>query len=154
MVPVRRAQKATKGARKRRESRTKKCGAESSDPNRHSQPRLPGSVVGEASMRQLFAAHKITKVSSCELPAMSSERTLSLYSSLVAHSSLLELFRRHQRMRNGVHRQRNAILNSDLAHQLGDVRLHRALFDSQLRANFFVGAAGHQHFQNFLLAVG
>jgi len=23
----------------------KKCGAESSDPNRHSQPRLPGSVV-------------------------------------------------------------------------------------------------------------
>ena|ERR1022692_1405668 len=30
----------------------KKIGAESSDPNRHSQPRLPGSVVGDASMRQ------------------------------------------------------------------------------------------------------
>jgi hypothetical protein len=29
----------------------KKCGAENGDPNRHSQPRLPGSVVGEASMR-------------------------------------------------------------------------------------------------------
>jgi len=26
-------------------SPAKKCGAESSDPNRHSQPRLPGSVV-------------------------------------------------------------------------------------------------------------
>src|SRR5271165_3437742 len=31
--------------------RAKKCGAESSDPNRHSQPRLPGSVVGDPSMR-------------------------------------------------------------------------------------------------------
>jgi hypothetical protein len=41
----------------------KKCGAESSDPNRHSQPRLPGSVVGEASMRQRAACDKITKVS-------------------------------------------------------------------------------------------
>jgi len=27
------------------EGKAKKCGAESSDPNRHSQPRLPGSVV-------------------------------------------------------------------------------------------------------------
>ena len=43
--------------------RTKKCGAESSDPNRHSQPRLPGSVVGEASMRQSLNPAKITKVS-------------------------------------------------------------------------------------------
>src|SRR5580658_6311382 len=34
-----------------RASRDKKIGAESSDPNRHSQPRLPGSVVGDASMR-------------------------------------------------------------------------------------------------------
>ena len=42
---------------------SKKCGAESSDPNRHSQPRLPGSVVGEASMRQRAAGGKITKVS-------------------------------------------------------------------------------------------
>jgi len=31
----------------------KKIGAESSDPNRYSQPRLPGSVVGDASMRQV-----------------------------------------------------------------------------------------------------
>ena len=49
----------------RRESglETKKCGAESSDPNRHSQPRLPGSVVGEASMREVGGSAKITKVS-------------------------------------------------------------------------------------------
>ncbi len=41
----------------------KKCGVESSDPNRHSQPRLPGSVVGEASMGQAREPRKITKVS-------------------------------------------------------------------------------------------
>src|SRR2546423_15069154 len=40
----------------------KKIGAESSDPNRHSQPRLPGSVVGEASMRPPQNSDKITKV--------------------------------------------------------------------------------------------
>ena len=45
----------------------KKCGAESSDPNRHSQPRLPGSVVGEASMRCLGISNKITKVSELKL---------------------------------------------------------------------------------------
>jgi hypothetical protein len=42
---------------------TKKIGAESSDPNRHSQPRLPGSVVGDASMRRAGFADKITEVS-------------------------------------------------------------------------------------------
>jgi len=47
---------------KKKEWRTKKCGAESSDPNRHSQPRLPGSVVGEASMRRWQNCNKITKV--------------------------------------------------------------------------------------------
>jgi hypothetical protein len=40
----------------------KKIGAESSDPNRHSQPRLPGSVVGEASMLRARFPYKITKV--------------------------------------------------------------------------------------------
>ena len=47
--------------------RTKKCGAESSDPNRHSQPRLPGSVVGEASIRHPLNSAKITKVSAPKL---------------------------------------------------------------------------------------
>jgi hypothetical protein len=40
----------------------KKIGAESSDPNRHSQPRLPGSVVGEVSMPGLRFCCKITEV--------------------------------------------------------------------------------------------
>jgi hypothetical protein len=40
----------------------KKIGAESSDPNRHSQPRLPGSVVGSASMPRTRFPNKITEV--------------------------------------------------------------------------------------------
>jgi hypothetical protein len=40
----------------------KKCGAEIGDPNLRLQPRLPGSVVGEASMRQVEKADKITRV--------------------------------------------------------------------------------------------
>jgi len=40
----------------------KKIGAESSDPNRRSQPRLPGSVVGEPSMRSIRSPYKITEV--------------------------------------------------------------------------------------------
>jgi hypothetical protein len=39
----------------------KKIGAESGDPNLHSQPRLPGSVVGEESMVSRGKADKITK---------------------------------------------------------------------------------------------
>ncbi len=41
---------------------TKKCGAECGDPNLRFQPRLPGSVVGEASMGQVGKADKITEV--------------------------------------------------------------------------------------------
>jgi len=42
--------------------KTKKIGADSGDPNLHSQPRLPGSVVGEVSMGYVQEADKITKV--------------------------------------------------------------------------------------------
>src|ERR1051326_7782093 len=77
------------GCRKR--FRTKKCGAESSDPNRHSQPRLPGSVVGEASMRWVGFCSKITKVSGPRLHrkvrAASKEQPGSAL--LVAHGSQL-----------------------------------------------------------------
>jgi hypothetical protein len=45
-----------------RDLRAKKCGAESGDPNLRFQPRLPGSVVGEASMGQVRKADKITRV--------------------------------------------------------------------------------------------
>ena len=43
-------------------STDKKIGAESSDPNRRSQPRLPGSVVGNASMLPTRFPYKITEV--------------------------------------------------------------------------------------------
>jgi hypothetical protein len=42
--------------------RTKKCGADHGDPNLRIQPRLPGSVVGEASMREEGKVDKITEV--------------------------------------------------------------------------------------------
>ena len=44
------------------EARTKKCEVGNGDPNLRSQPRLPGSVVGETSMRQDCEADKITRV--------------------------------------------------------------------------------------------
>ena len=40
--------------------RSKKCGVGSRDSRLRSQPRLPGSVVGEASMGQDLASGKIT----------------------------------------------------------------------------------------------
>ena len=42
--------------------RAKKCGIESGDPNLRFQSRLPGSVVGEASMEQVAKLNKITGV--------------------------------------------------------------------------------------------
>jgi len=42
-------------------ARTKKCEVGNGDPNLRSQPRLPGSVVGEPSMRQMEEADKITR---------------------------------------------------------------------------------------------
>jgi hypothetical protein len=40
----------------------KKCGVGIGDPNLRFQPRLPGSVVGEASMEQVRKGDKITEV--------------------------------------------------------------------------------------------
>jgi hypothetical protein len=45
-----------------------KIGAGSSDPNRRSQPRLPGSVVGKPSMLQCCFLDKITEVIVLKLP--------------------------------------------------------------------------------------
>jgi hypothetical protein len=45
-----------------RDYEDKKIGAESGDPNLRFQPRLPGSVVGEASMGQAEKSGKITTV--------------------------------------------------------------------------------------------
>jgi len=45
-----------------RQEKGKKIGADNGDPNLRSQPRLPGSVVGEASMGQIGNGDKITEV--------------------------------------------------------------------------------------------
>jgi hypothetical protein len=47
----------------------KKIGADRGDPNRHAQPRLPGSVVGEASMPRSRLSYKITEVIALKLPS-------------------------------------------------------------------------------------
>ena len=57
-------------------------------------------------------------------------------------------------MRDGVHRERDAVLHSNLAHELGYMGLHGALFDTQHRADLLVRAAHHQQFEHFLLAIG
>ena len=49
-----------------RDYEDKKIGAESGDPNLRFQPRLPGSVVGEASMGQDEKGGKITRVTVLE----------------------------------------------------------------------------------------
>jgi hypothetical protein len=67
----------------------KKIGAESSDPNRHSQPRLPGSVVGEASMPGPRFRCKITEV---------------IVPKLLWECLSESLLRGYQRMRNRMHR--------------------------------------------------
>jgi hypothetical protein len=71
----------------------KKIGVESSDPNRYSQPRLPGSVVGEPSMPRTRFPYKITEVI---VPKLPSEKP-------AASSQKPPLLRRHQRMRNRMH---------------------------------------------------
>jgi len=42
-----------------------------------------------------------------------------------------KLLRRHQRMRDGMDREGDAVLHSDFAHQFCDVSFHGALFDSE-----------------------
>jgi hypothetical protein len=49
-----------------RDYEDKKIGAENGDPNLRFQPRLPGSVVGEASMGQVEKSDKITRVTVLE----------------------------------------------------------------------------------------
>ena len=42
-----------------------------------------------------------------------------------------KLLRRHQRVRDGVDGEGDAVLHSDFAHQFCDVSFHGALFDAQ-----------------------
>src|SRR5215470_16310063 len=64
------------------------------------------------------------------------------------------LLRRHQRMRDGMHREGDTVLHAYFAHQLRDVSLYGALLNAQRGSDFLVGTAGHQHFQDFFFAVG
>ena len=56
-------------------------------------------------------------------------------------------------MSDGVDRQSDAVLHSDLAHELTDMRLNGALFDTEFVSDFFVGAARDQQLQHFTLTV-
>ena len=154
-------QKGIRGKKHREEIKarwkTKKIGAESSDPNRNSQPRLPGSVVGEASMPLEAEAGQDYRSQCPEVTQAQRLRiglTPSIRHSVEATRYWLSLLRRHQRMCNRVHRQCNPVLHAHLAHQLCHVCLYRALFDPQLSTNLFIGAPRHQHLQYFLFAVG
>ena len=53
--------------------------------------------------------------------------------------------RGNQRVCNGMHGECDPILHSDLAHQLGYVRLDRAVPDAQWGADFLVRSPFHQH---------
>src|SRR5205814_2346339 len=59
-----------------------------------------------------------------------------------------------QRMSDCVNGERNPVLHTNFAHQLGDVGLHRTLFDSEDGADFLIGSAGYQELQNFFLTIG
>src|SRR5436853_2191954 len=59
----------------------------------------------------------------------------------------------NQRVCNGMHCEYDPILHSNLAHQLGYVRLDRALPDAQWGTDFLVRSPFHQHLQNLRLAV-
>src|ERR1019366_10032048 len=59
--------------------------------------------------------------------------------------------RREQRVSDGVDRQSDAVRHSDLAHELTDMRLNGAHFDTELVSDLFVGAARDQQLQHFAL---
>ena len=52
---------------------------------------------------------------------------------------------RNQRVCNGVHCECDPIVHSNLAHQLGNVRLDRAVPDAQWNADFLVRSPFYQH---------
>src|SRR5258708_36673296 len=57
-------------------------------------------------------------------------------------------------MGDGVDGEGDAVLHAYFAHQFCYVSFYGALFYAQGGADFFVGTAGYQHLENFLLAVG
>jgi hypothetical protein len=79
-------------------------------------------------MPRTLKPHKITKVS---VPKLRRSAGVSPADPGTSRPRVqAALLRRHQRMRNGMHRQGDPVLHADLAHQFRYVRFHRALFDS------------------------
>src|SRR5215510_8218971 len=56
-------------------------------------------------------------------------------------------------MRDRMNRKRNPVLHTHLTHQLGYVRLYRALFESEHEPDFLVGSTRNQELENFFLPI-
>ncbi len=57
-------------------------------------------------------------------------------------------------MSNGVNGERNAVLDTDFAHEFRDVGFDGTFLNAESRANFLVRPAGYKEFQHFFLAIG
>ena len=67
---------------------------------------------------------------------------------------LLLYWNEYERICDRVDRESDSILDSDFTHQFCYVRFDCALADPEGRADFLVGPARDQHFQNLFFAVG
>jgi hypothetical protein len=65
---------------------------------------------------------------------------------------LLLCWNEYERICDRVDRKRDSILYSDFTHQFCYVRFDRALADPEGSADFLVGSARDQHFQNLFFA--
>lgn len=95
------------------------------------QPRLPGTVVGEASIGCYRICGKVTADAERKVEKATDFRNASAG-------------RGDEGMRDGVNRQCDPVLYADLAHQLGDVGLNGALLDAEGGADLLVGAPGDE----------
>src|SRR5262245_6954210 len=57
-------------------------------------------------------------------------------------------------MSDGMHGKCDPVLDTHLTHQFGNVRLYRALLDSEHNSNFLVRSSRDQKFQNLFFSVG
>ncbi len=100
------------------------------DPRVPLQPYLPGSVVGECSMRRVKIRSQVTKVhGTCTLVTIRRERPA--IAKLCKTSAYSRLADAQQGMSQRVDGKGDTIGDTGLAHQLGDMGLDRAFFDSQ-----------------------
>jgi hypothetical protein len=110
------------------------------DPQVPLQPYLPGSVVGECSMRRGEWRCKLPKYMALYFSNQLEKELGPIWENLQA-GRLFRLAHPEQRMRQGMHRQGDAVGNAGFAHQFGNVGLDGASFDAQCGANFLIGPA-------------